>query len=296
MHSRTARTGTVRVQGDVGLRVLRWDGRMPGFVLVHGLASNALLWQGVSLALSEGIPGAAAGHAVTAIDLRGHGASEVPDSGDDTATAAGDVAAVIDTLGLDRPVVAGQSWGGNVVLELAATQPELVAAIALVDGGWIRLQDTFASWDEVLQALSPPDMSKRSWLTISSMIRAAHPDWADWAIEAAMANLRKLADGAVRARLPRGHHLAILRSIWEHPITDRYAAVRVPSLLVPAGNRTGTKAAAVDLAAAALPESEVRWYEGADHDLHAQQPDRLAADLIDLAERAVVRANVGDVS
>jgi hypothetical protein len=36
-------------------------------------------------------------------------------------------------------------------------------------------------------------------------------------------------------------------------------------------------------ALAALPDGRVRWYPGADHDLHAQHPDRLAADLGELA-------------
>ncbi len=72
------------------------------------------------------------------------------------------MAAVISSLDLDRPVVAGQSWGGNVVVELAATAPGLVGAIALVDGGWIRLQDTLASWEEALQTLTPPDIGDRS--------------------------------------------------------------------------------------------------------------------------------------
>ncbi len=48
VQSGTARSETVRVSGQASLRVLRWDGALPGFVLVHGLASNALLWHGVS--------------------------------------------------------------------------------------------------------------------------------------------------------------------------------------------------------------------------------------------------------
>lgn len=141
MQSRTARSVTVRVPADVDLRVLRWDGQAPGFVLVHGLASNALLWQGVAEVLSAD----GGGRAVTAIDLRGHGESSVPASGYDTTTAAADVASVIEALGLDGSVVAGQSWGGNVVVELAASQRDRLAAVALIDGGWIRLRDTFAS-------------------------------------------------------------------------------------------------------------------------------------------------------
>lgn len=286
MQSTTARSEAVRVLPDVSLRVQRWEGRTPGFVLVHGLASNAHLWRGVSEALSDG----GAGHAVTAIDLRGHGWSDVPRSGYDTATAAADVAAAIDCLGLSRPIVAGQSWGGNVVVELAAGHPGAVSGVALVDGGWIRLQDSFDTWDEVLAALTPPDLTGRSWAQIAAMMRAAHPDWADWAIEATMANLRELSDGTVRNRLARDHHLSILRSMWDHSIPDRFSQVQVPSLLVPTGRRAGAKLEAVERAAAALRGSQVRWYEGADHDVHAQHPRALAADLLALAERVGLSA------
>ena len=281
MQARSARSETVRAFEDVGLRVLRWAGREPGFVLVHGLASNALLWEGVA----EAVSGHESGPAVTAIDLRGHGESAVPESGYDTATAAADVAAVMSSLGLGGAVVAGQSWGGNVVVELAAAHPDLVAGIALVDGGWIQLSDTFPDWESVRGALTPPDLSKRTWPAMATFMRSAHPDWEDWAIEATMANLRQLPDGMIRARLALGQHLSILRSMWDHPITERFPAVRAPALLVPAGARVDPKRTAVDVAAAALPDSEVRWFEGADHDVHAQHPDRLAQDLLGLAER-----------
>ncbi len=36
MQSGTARSETVRVSAQLNLRVLRWDGALPGFVLVHG--------------------------------------------------------------------------------------------------------------------------------------------------------------------------------------------------------------------------------------------------------------------
>src|SRR6266540_576228 len=58
------------------------------FVLVHGLSSNARLWDGVAGRL------AAHGHPVYAVDLRSHGESDRPAEGYDTATAAADLDAV----------------------------------------------------------------------------------------------------------------------------------------------------------------------------------------------------------
>lgn len=283
MQSRTPRSVTVHGSSGVELRALRWDGELPGFVLVHGLASNALLWQGVSESLALSGDGS---HAVTAIDLRGHGESAVPDSGYDTTTAAADVSSVIDELGLERPVVAGQSWGGNVAVELAARFSGAVGAIALVDGGWIQLRDGFSDWEHVLGALTPPDLEKFTWEQVTSRMHAAHRDWADWAIEATMANLRRQPDGSVRARLARPHHLSILRSMWDQSVTEMFGDVEVPALLIPAGARVEPKLSAVERAAALLPDAQIRWYEDADHDVHAQHPESVALDLLALAERA----------
>ena len=91
------------------------DGDGPGrcFVLVHGLASNARLWDGVAARL------AAAGHPVLAVDQRGHGRSEEPADGYTTDRCADDLLALTEVLGLvgDRaPVAVGKSWGGNVVV------------------------------------------------------------------------------------------------------------------------------------------------------------------------------------
>src|SRR5262249_27599103 len=70
-------------------------------VLVHGLASNLRLWDGVAERLN------AEGHTVVAVDQRGHGRSDAPDSGYEIGTAVADLLALIQALGLERPLVAG---------------------------------------------------------------------------------------------------------------------------------------------------------------------------------------------
>jgi pimeloyl-ACP methyl ester carboxylesterase len=253
------------------------------FLLVHGLSSNARLWDVVAAHLAE------AGHPSYAVDLRSHGESDSPPDGYDTATAADDLAAVIERLELGRPVVAGQSWGGNVVVRLAARRPELVGALALVDGGWIDMSQ-FGSWEAASAALRPPDIDGRPAAEIRGYLVREHEDWSLDAIEATLANLRVNADGTVSRRLPIEPHMRIVRSMWDDPPWPDYPHITAPVLLMPAvpaaaqaGDAATQRRATVEKAAAALARARVREYPGADHDLHAQHPAEVATDLLALA-------------
>jgi alpha-beta hydrolase superfamily lysophospholipase len=127
---------------------------------------------------------------------------------------------------------------------------------------------------------------------VAERIRAAHRDWPEEGVEGTLGNLVELPGGGVRARLAREHHREILRSMYEQDPAVWYPRIGVPVLLVPAlgeesaGEQPRDRESAareVRAALAALPSARARWYPGADHDLHAQYPDRLAADLEDLA-------------
>jgi pimeloyl-ACP methyl ester carboxylesterase len=271
---------TVPVADGVALHLRHHPGsRRPAYLLVHGLASNARLWDGVAERL------AAAGHPSYAVDLRGHGASDLPATGYDTATSAADLAALIDALGLREPVVAGQSWGGNVAVRLAAEHP--VAALALVDGGWIDLAAEFASWEQCAARLRPPDLDGTPADQVRAHLRRAHPDWSPDAVEATLHNLRINADDTVSRRLPVERHMAIVRSMYDDPPQRHFPAVTVPVLLLPAlppgdPERVARIRERVTAAAHALPKATVVEYADSDHDLHAQHPARLAADLLRL--------------
>jgi pimeloyl-ACP methyl ester carboxylesterase len=269
------------VAPGVGLHLRRWPGRRRPFLLVHGLSSNARLWDGVARVLS------AAGHPVTAVDLRSHGESDAPPGGYDTATAAEDLAA----LGIRDAVVAGQSWGGNVVVSFAARHPDLVAALALVDGGWLTPSAEFPSWEACEAALRPPDIDGLPAAQLRGYLRDSHPDWSAEALAATEANLRTWPDGSLTRRLPIDRHMLIVRSMWDDPPQPYYPRIAVPVLLIPALPTDPEAAAArrgrVEAAANALPDASVREYRGADHDLHAQHPAELAEDLLGLAARLV---------
>ena len=80
-------------------------------------------------------------HRCVAVDLRGHGDSDKPDEIYTMETHGDDVAALIRHLGIKRPILVGQSMGGQVIISAAARHPEWVGAIASLDSpsnipGW----------------------------------------------------------------------------------------------------------------------------------------------------------------
>ena len=267
----------VEVTGGVTLNVHSWAGSSVPFVLVHGLASNARLWDGVAADL------AARGHRVVAVDQRGHGRSDKPDDDYGFETVCADLVALLGALELDRPVVAGQSWGGQVVVELAARRPDLLRGIACVDGGWIDLS-RFATFEDCAAVMSPPRTTGLAFEEIDAMLRGRHPDWPESGIEGALACFERREDGTVAPWLSFDRHLAILRAMWEQRITEVLPRVSVPTLLLPcddggAPDRQRQKRAAVATAESRLPVSRTHWFS-ADHDVHAQHPDQVAAVLV----------------
>ncbi len=279
-------SGDVWLPDGPRLAVRHWPGERRPFLLVHGLASNARLWDGVGRRLAD------AGHEVLAVDLRGHGSSEQTPEGYDTATAATDLAKLIRTLGWEgprAPIAVGQSWGGNVVLRLTAAEGG-VRGLALVDGGWIHLAGQFPTFDACWTELAPPRFDGLTRDALHQMSRTWHADWPDEGRLGSLANFAELPDGTVRPHLTRAHHRSILHSLWEDDPSELYALVEVPTVLLAAVDAIPPRPTPASQAAELIADSVVVWYVGAHHDLHAQQPARCANDLLDLANRVDPRA------
>lgn len=265
----------------VELAVDLWPGTgSPAVLAVHGLASNARLWDGMAESLTK------MGHPVAALDLRGHGRSSKPDDGYDFATLCADIVGVIAALArvdpsFERPVALGQSWGGNIVLELGYLHPGCVRGVVGVDGGTIELSGRFPTWDECAAALAPPELRGMAAGRFEAMVRAAHPDWPESGIRGTLANMEVQPDGTVAPWLTRERHMAILAELYRHRPSTRYAKIAVPVLLVSADGRDQdacgqAKRHSVGEALAAIPNARAHWFPAADHDIHAQHPVELA--------------------
>lgn len=248
----------------------------PPVLLVHGLASNAQLWTGVARRL------AAAGHRAVAVDQRGHGLSAKVDHGYDFATLAGDLVTVADAVGIDRPIAAGQSWGGNVVLELAARHPERVRGVACVDGGQIDLSQEFGGDHEAMvTALTPPRLAGIRMADLEAGMASRLTDWPRSGLRGQLANFVRRADGTAAPHLTLERHLQILDHLWAHHPALRYPEVDVPVLLLPVRNGAA-RTHAVEAAEVGLATVRTHWFDG-HHDVHAEQPDL----VVDVLRRAI---------
>jgi N-formylmaleamate deformylase len=181
-------------------------------VLVHGFSDNGLCWTPTARDLE-------AEYDVIMPDMRGHGLSArvQPDEEMDMAA---DLAELIRTLELKRPIVGGHSMGAGVTYEIGVRFPELASALVLEDPGW-RL-----SWPD--QPAENP-ISKWAWTlpnkTMEELLveyRKDHPNWSEEMVRL-MCESKKQLDPTIadimtkRRRRNRSDWLTTLPTIT-HPV------------------------------------------------------------------------------
>jgi len=118
-----------QVDGPAGpLAVWAWPGGEPATLLLHGVGNYGRYWD----AFADAVAGRLR---LVAPDARGHGDSARPDDGYAAADFVADAVAVLDAQRIDRALVVGHSMGGYHATMLAATHPERVRGLVIVDAG-----------------------------------------------------------------------------------------------------------------------------------------------------------------
>jgi pimeloyl-ACP methyl ester carboxylesterase len=95
-------------------------------VLIHCFTCAINYWDGV-------MPLLARKHRVIALDLLGHGGSEMPASGYTVPNQAKAIAGALEELEVKKAEVVGHSLGGAVAVALAQQSPQLVERLVIVD-------------------------------------------------------------------------------------------------------------------------------------------------------------------
>src|SRR6266849_6898442 len=105
---------------------VRWGGKGPVVVLIHGYAENSDSWAPLAADLMKD-------HTVVVPDLRGIGKSSKPEAGYDKKTQAKDVRAVVTGLGYDKTFVVAHDIGNTVAYAYAAMYPDKVKRLVVMD-------------------------------------------------------------------------------------------------------------------------------------------------------------------
>ena len=262
-----------------------WGGSGPPIVLLHGLSSNARIWDFVARDLSSD-------WRVLALDQRSHGGSEGPEDGYGWPEVTSDLAAYLDGVGLERPLIVGHSWGANVAASFAATFPERPAAIALVDGGTSGFSSSpEMTWERVREMLAPPKLKgvARARLVEGMSKGDLREVWSSEIEAIIMAGFEVLPDDTIAPRLSFERHMKIVRALWEYDAEDLLPRIRCPVLILPATRVRSVemlerKREAVRRAEELTSKARTVWLEDSIHDVPLQRPEAISGALRDFAQ------------
>jgi pimeloyl-ACP methyl ester carboxylesterase len=157
-----------------GLRVhYQQVGEGPDLVMVHGLTGNLAVWH------LQIVPALSEHFRVLTYDLRGHGHSDTPATGYSLDSMAGDLLELLDALEIERPLIAGHSYGADIALYHALAHPERVREVIAIEAALPALEESrrpedwvgWSYWARALeQAGHPVPPEKRA--DMRYMIRA----------------------------------------------------------------------------------------------------------------------------
>jgi pimeloyl-ACP methyl ester carboxylesterase len=176
-----------------GLRLhsLKWQAdtgsTLPPLLMLHATGFLARLWQPVAEAL-------ASRYTVYAMDMRGHGDSERVESSElsigsrapyDWHNFVDDVAAFLDALELRGIPIVGHSSGGATAAYLAATRPEYVSALVLIEP-IVRPGEYPAEADQRPQMAASARKRRSVWESREEMVESyrKRPTFERWLPEA----------------------------------------------------------------------------------------------------------------
>lgn len=210
-----------------GIRIHLIDhgGGGPPLVLAPGLTSNCRVFDGL---VAAGLRSSA--HPF-ALDLRGRGESDRPVSGYGLADHADDVVAVLDSIGVDRFVMGGHSFGAMLSFWMSAIHPDRIVACVALDPPE-RIDDEVRI--KIQPAVDRLRMVVTSFEEYLDAMRSLpyYEGWSDPLIEPYFAADLEEIDGGLRPR-PRPENIEeVLDACVDIDWAETVESVTQPTLLV----------------------------------------------------------------
>jgi len=241
---------------DASAITLRRDGRGPPLVLLHCLGVDHRFWD-FTADLGRDF-------ALLRYDLPGHGASVVPAAAYGIEHLSAQLADILAANGVTRAHVAGISLGGLIAQHFAATRPELVDRLILIDTTPRYTDELRRMWDE--------RAATARMAGVATMVPGL---LAIWFSAAALAR----DDAGVRyvretlARCPGEGYARACEALRAADLRALAGRIAARTLVVCGDDDIPSFLDAARWLAATVPHAELAWIEGAKHASVLEQPD-----------------------
>lgn len=244
----------------VTLQVLERPGTGTPVICLHGIWDNCEYF--LSLAA-----GAFPGRPMFLVDHRGHGQSDKPESGYGWDNYAGDLIALIDTLGFDRVTLVGHSLGAGTSLVAAARIPDRIESMVLEDPPIPLRSETHGVFLTLL------DLKQQSFETVVDELQMWRPWVARADVEESARRLTTTADGVLRE--------AGDQVLGEITIPVPGVEIGAPTLILQAGivEQRAFEDSARETVAAVLPNLTIETIPDTSHNVLREAPEPYLAAL-----------------
>ncbi|MGH9119159.1 MAG: alpha/beta fold hydrolase [Acidimicrobiales bacterium] len=250
------------------------DGRP--ILFIHGFSQCRLSWRRQFDATSP----LAERFRLVALDIRGHGGSaKPPDVYGESKLWADDVAAVIEQLGLDHPVLVGWSYGGVIMADYLSIHGE----DAIAGTNWVGAVSKLGApvmpfLDDRFVALVPGFYSTdavESAAALSAFMRlCVHDEPAPDDFFYAL---------GYNTIVPSHVRRALFARTLDH--TETLGRLGRPALVTHGADDAVVRPTSGEAIAAAIPNAQLSLYPGVGHAPFLEAPDRFNAELADFVDR-----------
>jgi non-heme chloroperoxidase len=262
------------VEGAAGVKLhVREYGNPTGvpILLIHGWSQSHLCW---SKQYESGLTDDAR---IVALDLRGHGMSDAPAAVDqytDGDKWADDIAAVIDQLALDRPILVGWSYGGYIICDYVRRKGQgRIAGINFVAAAVVLGREAFGSLVGPGFLENAPDACQDDLSTniaaIRRFLRACIVKPVSQDDFEVMLAFNMVVKPSVRAAL-------VQRELDFGSLID---GITVPVLITHGRADTVVLPAMAEYILNHCKTAEVSWYDGVGHAPFIEEPPRFNTEL-----------------
>lgn len=236
-------------------------------ILLHAFADSWRSFERVLPYLPQSI------HAF-ALTQRGHGDADRPAAGYGVEQFSEDVVAFMDAVGLDAAVLVASSSASLTVQRFAAEHPKRTLGLVFLGAPRsLRDKPAVAGFLDAVRELTDP----------------VDPDFVREFVEATVfgpvpqAFLEKVI--AENLKVPARVWKATLEGLLEAVPSSETATITAPTVVLWGNHDAFLPRSDQEALAAAIPGSRLVVYEETGHAVHWEQPERVAADVVALAER-----------